>query len=107
MASNSSQCKTWCITTVSAILVVVSGRGNSDLACYFDDKLYDIINRNRYNSQGQNRYACMVCKSYDQLEGSYISLIDEEDFLRDPGKYVENAYEKSQQIENFNISKQG
>lgn len=32
MASNSSQCKTWCITTVSAILVVVSGRGNSDLA---------------------------------------------------------------------------
>ena len=29
MASNSSNCKTWCITIVSAILVVVADKGQS------------------------------------------------------------------------------
>jgi hypothetical protein len=32
MASNSSQCKTWCITIVSAILVIVADKGKPDFA---------------------------------------------------------------------------
>lgn len=32
MANNSASCKTWCITMVSAILVLVSNKGNPDLA---------------------------------------------------------------------------
>jgi hypothetical protein len=32
MAGNSTSCKAWCITLVSAILVVVADKGNSNLA---------------------------------------------------------------------------
>jgi len=69
-------------------------------------KLYDIVNNNRYNLNTEDKYHCSVCKSYDQLSGSYFSLVKEEDFLDDPDKYIENAYEKSKSISNYNISKQ-
>ena len=32
MATNSTSCKTWCITVVSAILVIVAGQGKPDFA---------------------------------------------------------------------------
>lgn len=32
MASNSSQCKAWCITIVSAILVIIADKGKPDFA---------------------------------------------------------------------------
>lgn len=32
MASNSSSCKSWCITLVSAILVIVAGKGEAEYA---------------------------------------------------------------------------
>ena len=32
MASNSTNCKAWCVTLVSAVLVIVAGKGNSDYA---------------------------------------------------------------------------
>lgn len=32
MAGNSSSCKAWCITIVSAILVIVAGKGNPNFA---------------------------------------------------------------------------
>lgn len=32
MATNSTSCKTWCITVVSAILVIVADKGKPDLA---------------------------------------------------------------------------
>ena len=70
------------------------------------DKLYKIINENRYNLTGDDKYACNHCKTYDQLNGSYISLIKEHGFLDDPQKYIENAYEKCQNVDNFEISKQ-
>ena len=34
MASNSSSCKTWCITLVSAILVIVADKGKSSYALF-------------------------------------------------------------------------
>ncbi len=70
------------------------------------DKLYKIINENRYNLTGDDKYACKQCKTYDQLEGSYLSLIKEEDFLENPQKYIENAYDKCQSIDNYEISKE-
>ncbi|MFC1651515.1 TIR domain-containing protein, partial [Candidatus Latescibacterota bacterium] len=39
--------------------------------------LYNIINNNRCNLKGDDKYACKHCKSFSQLKGSYISLIDE------------------------------
>lgn len=70
-----------------------------------DSRLYKIINENRYN-RNDKTYACDHCKSYSQLDGSYVSLIDEVDFMSDPAKYIENAYEKSEKAEEFDLSKQ-
>ncbi|MGU7778667.1 TIR domain-containing protein [Burkholderia sp. PU8-34] len=72
---------------------------------YKDTKLYKIINNNRYNFTGDEKYSCNHCKTFSQLGGSYISLIDEDQFLLDPSKYIENAYSKSKNISNFDISK--
>lgn len=70
-----------------------------------DSKLYKIISDNRYNREDKV-YACDKCKTYSQLDGSYISLIDESDFMDDPDKYIENAYEKSEKADEFNLAKQ-
>ncbi len=67
--------------------------------------LYPIITNNRYKRNGRG-YACDTCNSHDQLEGSYISLIDQEDFLADPEKYIENAYHKSENSDQFELVKQ-
>lgn len=73
---------------------------------YADSKLYKIINENRYNLKGENKYACKPCKTYNQLKGSYFSLIDEDDFIDNLEKYIENAYEKCENIDNYDLSKQ-
>lgn len=62
---------------------------------YRDEKVYDIINKNRYN-QNPKKYICDICKSVSTLTGSYISFIEEETFLDDPNKYIDNAYDKSE-----------
>lgn len=69
-----------------------------------DSKLYDIINKNRMNLKNPV-YFCQNCKSVDSMTGSYISLVTEDDFISKPDKYIENAYEKSKRINDFNITK--
>lgn len=66
--------------------------------------MYDIINNNRFN-QDPKVYSCETCKSIDSLNGSYISLVNEEDFLKDPNQYIENAYEKSKNDNGYILSK--
>ncbi len=70
------------------------------------DKLYKIINENRYNLTGDDKYACKHCKTYAQLGGSYIALVKEHEFLDDPQKYIENAYDKCQNLDDYEICKQ-
>lgn len=67
--------------------------------------LYDIIKDNRFN-QNPPVYSCEKCKTVDKLTGSYISLINQDDFLTDPPKYIENAYEKATDIDSYKIKKQ-
>jgi hypothetical protein len=69
-----------------------------------DDKLYSIIFKNRFNLRNP-KYSCYQCKTIDRLTGSYISLVDEDAFLENPSKYIENAFDKSSEIDNFNITK--
>lgn len=64
--------------------------------------LYDIINKNRLN-ENPVKYACEDCQSISVLEGSYISLIEEEKFLKNPNKYIENAYNKSKNTSNYDL----
>lgn len=70
-----------------------------------DDKLYEIIKNNRLNRKIKN-YSCEHCKTFDILTGSYISLIEEDEFVSNPQRYIESAYEKSQKISEFNITKE-
>lgn len=66
--------------------------------------LPDIVNDNRYN-QDPKEYFCDQCKTIDALTGSYISLIDEDEFLENPSKYIDNAYDKSQNLDNYILTK--
>lgn len=68
-------------------------------------KLYNIINNNRTNLNTTNKYSCPVCRTFDVLNGSYISLVEEDKFLNDPDFYIENAYNKSKTVYNYNLSK--
>lgn len=63
--------------------------------CYHTEKVYDIINNNRFN-QNPPKYSCDVCKCVNALTGSYIAFVEEEDFLSNPIKYIDNAYDKSE-----------
>ncbi|WP_431624580.1 TIR domain-containing protein [Enterobacter chuandaensis] len=68
-------------------------------------KLYKIINNNRYNLSSEEKYCCLECKSYDKINGSYISLIEEHLFLENPNYYIENAYQKSKNLKSYTLSK--
>lgn len=62
---------------------------------YDEGKVYSIINENRFN-QNPKVYSCDTCKTVNALTGSYISYVLEGDFLADPQKYIDNAYDKSE-----------
>ncbi|MDR2407805.1 MAG: TIR domain-containing protein [Bacteroidales bacterium] len=72
---------------------------------YKKDKLYPIIHQNQFNSNPPIQH-CSLCKTFDFMNGSYITFIEEETFLQDPQKYIDNAYQKSQNIDNYCITKQ-
>lgn len=71
-----------------------------------DSLLYNIINNNRFNLTTDDKYSCPTCKTFDQLNGSYISLIEQDRFLNDPQYFIENAYNKSKNIGNYSLSKE-
>ena len=68
-------------------------------------RLYPIIHKNRFNLY-EKSYKCSRCRSYDRLSTSYISVIDEGDFLRNPQRYIENASEKAENWKDFDLAKQ-
>lgn len=72
---------------------------------YSDHLVYDIITKNRYN-QSPQKYICSTCKTVNALTGSYISYVEEETFLADPQKYIENAFEKSEDVDGYDLTKQ-
>lgn len=72
---------------------------------YAKDLVYDIINDNRFN-QSPKVYCCNVCKTVDALSGSYIAYVEEETFLANPSKYIDNAYDKSENdADGYNLTK--
>ena len=55
-------------------------------------KIQDIIKENHFNSNPPIK----VDGAYDWLNGSYIAFVEEDTFLDNPNKYINNAYEKSE-----------
>ena len=70
-----------------------------------DSKLYTIIYRNRFNLQSKS-YRCSRCETYDTLSDSYMSIVDEHVFLQDPQRYIDNAFDKAENSDGFDITKQ-
>lgn len=62
---------------------------------YEMNKVFKIISNNHFNSNPK-KWHCDKCETYDSMYGSYISFIEEEDFLDNPDKYIDNAYNKSE-----------
>jgi hypothetical protein len=72
---------------------------------YSESIVYEIIKGNRYN-QSPKEYTCDTCKTINALTGSYISYVKEEDFLSIPNKYIKNAFDKSENSDNYDLIKQ-
>ena len=62
---------------------------------YNDEYLYPIIIKNRYNSKPSN-WHCDNCRTFDRMKGSYISLINQSDFLNNPQYFIEDAFSKKE-----------
>lgn len=62
---------------------------------YHNELLYPIISNNRQN-QVPPVYHCEECKSIDALTGSYIAFVEEDEFIANYDKYIDNAYDKSE-----------
>ncbi len=59
------------------------------------EKVHNIIKNNRGN-QNPKKYSCPNCKCIDALTGSYIAFVEEDTFIDNPQKYINNAYDKSE-----------
>ncbi|MBK8243273.1 MAG: TIR domain-containing protein [Saprospiraceae bacterium] len=70
-----------------------------------NEYLYPIIYKNHYNSYPPLKH-CNDCSTYDSLNGSYITMVDEDEFLKYPSYYIENAYIKSEDISKYIIKKE-
>lgn len=62
---------------------------------YRNKFVFPIINNNRFN-QNPKKYNCPICNCVDPLTGSYITYVEEDDFLADIDKYIDNAFDKSE-----------
>ena len=71
---------------------------------YDESFLYTIIKKNRFN-QKPPVYSCNNCKTVNALTGSYISFVEEETFLKNPQKYIDNAFDKSEEIDGYELTK--
>lgn len=56
------------------------------------NKIQDIIAKNHFNSNPPIKTNKGL---YDRLKGSYIAFVEEEDFLNDPQRFIDDAYDKS------------
>ena len=67
--------------------------------------MFNIINNNRFN-QKLTSYICEKCRTVDWLNGSYIAFVEEDTFLNNPKKFIDNAYEKSEDdAKGYNLCK--
>lgn len=78
--------------------------GNNVLR-YKQNLVYDIIKNNHFNSN-PGIWHCDECETYCYDNGSYISYVEEHIFLNNSSFYIENAYEKSQNLNKYNLVKQ-
>lgn len=72
---------------------------------YRSEYLFPIIYKNHYNSNPPLKH-CNDCNTFDFLNGSYITMVDEDEFLTYPNYYIENAYNKSEDVSKYILTKE-
>lgn len=65
---------------------------------YNSDKIFSIISDNHFNSNPPI-WHCDECKTYDYMNGSYITYVEEETFLKNIDMYIDNAFDKSEKLD--------
>lgn len=86
-------------------IVSTNAHADGHTTTSFDsNKLPSIVNENMFN-QDPVEYACEQCHSVDRLNGSYIALVEEDEFLNDPNRFIDNAFDKSQHLGYYDIHK--
>lgn len=76
MASNSSTAKTWCITLVSAILVVVADKGKPDLALLASLPIVLFLFLDGYYLLMENRFRGQFNNFVKKLHESLLTIAD-------------------------------
>lgn len=69
-------------------------------------KLFNIINQNRNNKKSWFDSDLTNKTEYDQLSAHYVDIVTEEEFLKYPNYYINNAFDKSQNLGSYNLAKQ-
>lgn len=79
------------------LLVVYLGNQPSGRPCNSElQRRADLPNyEGKQGNQKPKVYACPDCQSIDKLSGSYLSYVKMEDFVNNPSRYIDNAYDKS------------
>ena len=88
-----------------------------EVVSYDKTKIPQIISENMFNSRPKklackncfknNPFSqCAECNTYEPMFGSYITMVREDDFLQNHQIYIENAYEKSQSLNDYFTTKQ-
>lgn len=67
----------------------------ASITSYKMNKIFDVISQNHFNSNPE-QWHCSECKTYDYMNGSYITFVEEDEFIDNIKKYINNAYEKSE-----------
>lgn len=95
------------ITSRTNGIVAVIQKNYGRYSWFYDDKVYvpNIILKNRYNLKLE-KYNDVATRANNSLWSSYISYVEEDDFIRYPHLYIDNAFEKSKKTDDYDIRKQ-
>lgn len=69
------------------------------------EKLFQIIRDNKFNIKTENKKICDAGSTIWYGECSYIAAVKWSDFKTNYNKYINNAYERQDNLENYEITK--
>ena len=102
------------------MLAVVLPDSNGSYAYYLEDKsccnsgcvthhrntLFQIIRDNKFNLKSPEQKQCVTGSTIWYGDCSYIAAVKWSDFKLNPDKYIEAAYQRQDNIDSYNITKE-
>lgn len=75
---------------------------------HYTEKLFEILRKNKFNLKEANKRDCTNNTSEKIWIGdcSYIKAVKWKDFIQNMNKYIDEAYERQDNIDNYNIYKE-